>query len=397
MSNDSKAATDTVPDYSDIRPYSDAEVPPVVARLAREPAVIAGLASFSLPGLNRVAPWAARALVSANLRWTARGLTNVAAVQQLFSKLITRLVDTTISDFTTSGFDALASGGPTLFVSNHRDIVLDPSLLNFALHEAGQPTVRVAVGDNLLANPHLADVMRLNKSFVVERSATGTKAVFKALSRTSSYIRDSLAEGESVWIAQAEGRAKDGLDRTDPALLKMLALAWRKEITDLRDFVRQVRLVPIAISYELDPCDELKAAELAVRAAGGEFEKAEGADFESIVRSLQGRKGRIHVSAGEPMPPVFVQAEALAEAIDEAIRSRLVVYPTHVEAARRLGLATLASDLPELPDVQAAFEARLAECEKEHVGYLLEQYANIYRSARPDGLNLVAAELDQRV
>lgn len=389
--------TFTVPNYTDIRPYSDAEVPPVVARLVREPTVLAGLAGFTFPGVNRHAGWAARSLVAAGLRWRARQITDVAAVQQLFYRLITRLVNTTVSGLTTSGFDALSSAGPSLFVSNHRDIVLDPSLLNYALHEAGQRTARIAVGDNLLANSHLADVMRLNKSFVVERSATGTKAVFKSLSRTSSYIRDSLAEGESVWIAQAEGRAKDGIDRTDPALLKMLALAWRKEITDLRDFLSQVQLVPLAISYELDPCDELKAAELAVRAMEGEFEKSEGADFESIVRSLQGMKGRVHLAVAEPIPPVFVQAEALAEAIDESIRSRLVVYPTHVEAAKRLGLAALPSELEPLPEVTSAFAERIARCDPAHVGYLLEQYANIYRSARPDGLNLVAADLDQRV
>ena len=382
--------TFTVPDYAEVRPYSDAEVPPVVQRLVQAPAVRAGLAEFSLPALNRFAPGLARLLVGLGLKWRARSLTDVAAVQELFYRLVSRLRDTTVSGFSHTGFDQLAGQGPMLFISNHRDIVLDPSWLNLALRESGIATVRVAVGDNLLANEHLADVMRLNKSFVVERSATGTKAVFKALSRTSGYIRDSLAEGQSVWIAQAEGRAKDGIDRTDPALLKMLALAWRKEISDLRGFLQNVTLVPVAISYELDPCDELKAAELAVRAAQGEFEKAEGADFESIVRSLRGMKGRVHVAAADPMPAVFVQAEALAEAIDEAIRSRLMVFPTHVAAAKRLGLATLPSDLPEIADVSEAFEARLADCDPELVGYLLEQYANIYRSARPDGLNLVS-------
>lgn len=370
--------------FDDIRPYTDAEVPAVVASLIHNPAFRAALAESRLPGVWRFSPKLAKALVAVSLEFKARRWQSVGELQLLVGALMGQLIDTSVSAFTVSGFDALPDDGPFLFVANHRDIALDPSFLNYALHREFGKTTRIAIGDNLLGNPLAADLMRLNKSFVVQRSATGAKAVFKALNTTSAYIRASLADGESVWIAQREGRAKDGLDKTEPAVLKMLSLAWRKDIEDFRGFLENVRLVPVAISYELDPCDADKASELAERARNPEFVKPENADIDSIVRSLRGNKGRVHLHVGQPLEPLYLQAEAVAEAIDAGVREGLAVFPTHVEAARRLGEDVPDSEWPVLPDVMRAFAERVEQCPSEDVGYLLEQYANTCRFSRSD-------------
>ena len=133
--------------------------------------------------------------------------------------------------------------------------------------------------------------MRLNKSFVVERSVTGNKAVYQALRRTSAYVRGSLEEGVSVWIAQREGRSKDGLDRTAPALIKMLALAHDEEMANPGDLCERVPIVPVAITYEIDPCAPRKARELYITHREGCYDKPEGEDLASIVEGMLGFKG----------------------------------------------------------------------------------------------------------
>ena len=129
--------------------------------------------------------------------------------------------------------DKLDPNQAYLFISNHRDIVLDPALVNWGLFQHKMKTVRIAIGDNLLQRPYITELMRLNKSFIVKRSAKAPKEMLKALTQLSSYIYDSLTAGNSIWIAQKEGRAKDGVDQTDPALLKMLQLNGRKQKKNL--------------------------------------------------------------------------------------------------------------------------------------------------------------------
>jgi hypothetical protein len=154
----------------------------------------------------------------------------------------------------------------------------------------------MAVGDNLLSSSLAADLMRLNKSFVVERSVAGARAQYQALSRTSRYMQQSLQQGISVWIAQRQGRAKDGFDRTDPALLKMLLLAYRDKTTADLPMERMLQMapaVPVSVSYELDPCGPSKAHELAVIDQQGVYEKSPQEDLNSMVKGLMGHKGRL--------------------------------------------------------------------------------------------------------
>ena len=285
-------------DFEGIRPYEDEEVPGVLARLARDADLQAVVARYLFPRATRLLPALGRLLGSRLLRREAGRLRTVRDVQLLLSGHMGALIENTILDFSVSGVERLVAGTPYLFISTHRDIIMDTGLVNFAIHRAGHATSRIAIGDNLLGKAYAADLMRLNKSFVIDRSVTGAKAVYRALNRTSAFIRASLEAAESVWIAQREGRAKDGLDRTDPALIKMLTLAWRKEVEERGSLCGCVNIVPVAITYELDPCGLRKARELCITDLHGKYDKPDGEDLSSIVEGMLGFKGRVHLHFG---------------------------------------------------------------------------------------------------
>jgi 1-acyl-sn-glycerol-3-phosphate acyltransferase len=369
-------------DFEAIRPYEDAEVPAVVARLVEDPEIHRAVAVYLMPSLARTWPRLANVLVRAYLRRKTRALVTVNDVQLFLEKYMARLIEQTIVELSVDGLDRLSPGESYLFISNHRDIVMDSGILNYTIHQAGHRTSRIAVGDNLFAQPFAADLMRLNKSFVVERKVSGTRAVFTALSRTSHFIRQSLEEGESVWIAQREGRSKDGFDRTEPALLKMLSLAYRKEAESFGDLVARIRIVPVAVSYELDPCDRRKAHELYLTEREGSYTKPPDEDLQSIVEGMTGFKGRVHLHIGAPITGTFDDAEALAGEIDRAIVAGLTIFPTQAQAAAWLGQPTCNVPMPELPEVTAAFEQRLADCPDAEKPYLLAAYANVLRNRR---------------
>ncbi len=305
-------------------------------------------------------------------------------VQRKVAELLALLERETTAGFTISGMEHLEKGVPHLFISNHRDIVLDSALLNWALHRAGHATSRTAVGDNLVSTAWVGDLMRLNKSFVVARSVMSPKAAFKSFSVTSGFIRQSLAEGHSVWIAQRQGRAKDADDRTDPAVLKMLTIAWRNDIESTGGWLEKVRLVPISISYELDPCDGLKAHELATIAAAGNYQKKPDEDLVSIGRGITGYKGRVHLHVGERVCGDFADVEALGLSLDQAIHAGMQIYPVNLRAAVQCGLEV--KPLPELPpaleDVDHEIDARIANSPDSEKPWIWRQYANVWRNAR---------------
>ncbi len=377
-------------DFDSIRPYRDDEVPAVIDRLVRDPALLRAAAAFFAPRLSRWMPWAARRLASRFIQRRTRGLDSVSAVQQWLAGHMARVIHDTIDELTVQGLEQLPPG-PHLFLSNHRDIVMDSALLNYLLYQAGYGTARMAVGDNLLSEPYAADLMRLNKSFVIERSVTGTKAVYQAMNRTSNYVRHSLEEGESVWIAQREGRAKDGFDRTDPALLKMLSLAYRKDLGGFGEFLERVSLVPVSVSYELDPCDRRKAHELCVAEHEGRYVKQPGEDLASMVDGITGYKARVHLNLAPPLSGDFPDPEALANGLDHVIIAGMRVFPTHVAAARRMGVGCPDSALAPLARAMRVLEDRLAACPEAERPYLLSGYGNLIRNRRMLGLEAATA------
>ena len=289
---------DDVNDFEEIRPYRDDEVAAVLRRLSRDRSLQRDLARYAAPSLSRWAPPLARWLIGRRLSDAFARIDSVDSFQQALAGVFQRMIDDTTDGFTVSGIERLEPDLAHLFISNHRDITLDSGFMNLALFSAGHPTTRMAIGDNLLRTGYAADVMRSNKGFVVHRGKRGAKLAFASMSLTSRYIRHSLETGQSVWTAQREGRAKDGRDLTDPALIKMLSLAYRKDLPDIGAMIERLSIVPVAVSYELDPCDELKARELARDRRARRVPQRAGEDLSSIITGVTGRKGRVHLSVG---------------------------------------------------------------------------------------------------
>jgi hypothetical protein len=371
-------------EFEDIRPYRDDEVSAAVARLATSRELIRAASDYVAPSLHRWCPPLVHARVRGELRRALRKVDTVADFQRLLAKAFEKMVAETANGFTVTGTAHIDPETRYLFVSNHRDIGLDSAFANYALHEAGHRTTHNAIGDNLLHTGFAADVFRLNKGFVVMRSAKGAKAAYAAMLKTSNYIRHSIESGESVWIAQREGRAKDGWDRTDPAIIKMFALAFRGETADLGQIVARLRILPMSISYELDPCDLLKARELETMARTSAYEKRAGEDFESVVTGIRGEKGRVQLNFAAPLTGEFADAAAVAAAIDRHIVAGFHLFPTHLWAAQESGLDAL----PAFATSAALdrLKARIAAAPPALRPYLLVQYANPVRRAREFGL-----------
>lgn len=284
--------------FAEIRPYHDDEVRGVLDRLLVNRGLLAAMTRLRYPRASRWIAPVLQPLARLLLRQQVRDVRSVRDFQRVVGRYMWRMVESTTTAFTVSGLESIAGGRACLFIGNHRDIALDPAFINFALYRSGLETARIAIGDNLLTRDYVSDLMRLNKSFIVRRSAKGPRQMLAAYQELSAYIRHSLLEEHSpVWIAQREGRAKDGYDRTEPAIIKMLAISRPKDLA-FADHVRALGIVPVSISYEWDPCDAGKARELHQRAAHGGYEKAQHEDVNSIALSVTAAKGRVHVSFG---------------------------------------------------------------------------------------------------
>ena len=313
--------------YADIRPYNDDEVAASVTRLIADNAFIDVLAKYNLPRFVSSVPFFARFLVRRQLQKKWGGVHSVEQVQQEVAKYLALLVKRTTSEVTFSGLDKLDPKQAYLFISNHRDIVLDPALVNWGLFSHNMKTVRIAIGDNLLQIPYITELMRLNKSFIVKRSAKAPKEMFKALSQLSEYIYDSLDEGNSIWIAQKEGRAKNGFDYTDPALLKMLQLQGRKQKKDFSEYIKELKVVPVSISYQYEPCAIAKAKELYHTEQHGKYVKSAGEDIASIVEGFSSAKGHVHLAFGQPIESGCDSPDELAQTIDRQIVDSFFLHP----------------------------------------------------------------------
>lgn len=367
--------------YADIRPYRDEEVPEVLARLLRDSEFLDVLARFRLSQLATRFPGVARWAVRRSLRKQLKGVRDVHGVQMVIKTYVESMIGSTSGGFSVTGLEQLDTSRPYLFMSNHRDIAMDPAFTNYALNQGGHQTVRIAIGDNLLTKPWVADLMRLNKSFIVKRSVSGPRELLAASRNLANYIQYSLLEeNEPVWIAQREGRAKDGMDRTEPVVIKMLGMSRDKSNEEFGQHIAGLGLVPVAISYELDPCDALKAHELYELATRGSYEKGDQEDVASIGRGIAGQKGRVHVSFGTPLGPEFDDADHVAQHIDRQIIDLYCLHPTNLYAYDMLygEHAPRPDDLYSEPgDVtREAFEARINAMPEAHRPYALAIYAN---------------------
>ncbi|WP_419811407.1 1-acyl-sn-glycerol-3-phosphate acyltransferase [Bacterioplanoides sp.] len=323
--------------YADIRPFNDLEVKPALDRLLASDEMMAALLKYRFPKAPGILQPLLQPLFKSLVQSQFKRLNSVEAFQLWMEPKVAQLLQQSTDTVEVSGLDQLDPEKTHVWISNHRDIAMDPTMINYSLHLAGWPTSRIAIGDNLLENPDVADVMRLNKSFVVKRNIDNNRQKLKELQRLSAYIRHSVSEGESIWIAQREGRAKDNIDRTDTAVLKMLALHGRSSKESFSETMQQLNPVPVSIQYEWDPCDVLKARELVMLAQTGSYQKEDEEDVRSILLGLTGCKGKVKVNFGRPLTQAEVQdADTMANCIDQQLADMAEIWPVHWAAAELL-------------------------------------------------------------
>lgn len=372
-------------DFDDIRPYNDDEVAPTIERLLRDPELIAAVTRLRFPRASGPWGWLLRPLVRRALRRQLADVDSVDDFQMVVKKYLRHMIDTTTSGVTSSGLDKLEKGRPYLFISNHRDITLDPGFVNWTLYFAGFNTLRIAIGDNLLTKPYVTDLMRINKSFIVNRSAKAPRDKLKAAKKLSAYIHHSLLNDRTnIWIAQREGRAKDGKDKTNSAVVGMLALNRPKDMA-FGDYIRELSIVPVSISYEWDPCDGAKARELYLQQTAGKYEKGDQEDIRSIALGIAGQKGHVHVAYGDVLGSDFADSDEVAAEIDRQIWQHQVLHPSNCFAYQQVvgddaPLTVGESGRPfvagEFAGARALFEQRLAALPAEHRDLVRQMYAN---------------------
>ena len=390
----------SVDSFEAIRPYVDAEVPSVIERLVHSEALLQGIIHVRYPKVPRYLEKPLARFLRYRIQKALSNVNTVAEFQSLMGAFLEKTIDSTMTEFTFGGLDQLTSDKPYLFISNHRDITLDSALLNYALIQNGHESAEIAIGDNLLVNPLVADLLRLNKSFVVNRSAKGIKEKYRALTQLSHYIFKAHENNRSIWIAQREGRAKDGADVTDPAILKMLHVWAKKQGLSFSEAIRHFNIVPVSVSYEYDPCDGLKAAELAAREQAN-YVKNAAEDFQSIMRGISQPKGRVHLQFGDVLTGDYETPEAAAAAIDEQIVSNYRLYPSNLFACDQLlhsqqplkylrelsaeklqqwldssGLNQMNVSAQDLAQQAKEFKERLSTYSEQVQHYMLEMYAN---------------------
>ena len=320
-------------EFDAIRPYTPEELPAVFEELFADPEFLAVVQQV-------MGPQATPEVLRAQL---AQCQTNLDVQKTFFLPLILDLLKR-CSDGCHMDSSALSDKmvGYT-FVSNHRDIVLDSALLSVLLIGNGFPTtVEIAIGDNLLIRPWIEKLVRVNKSFIVRRSV-GIREMLAASSLMSRYMHFAIAEKhENIWIAQREGRAKDSNDRTQESVLKMMAMGGEGTPAER---LAALRIVPLSISYEYDPCDYLKAQEFQQKRDNPDFRKSKADDLQNMQIGIFGRKGRIHYQAApcintwldevKDLPKGEFFAE-VARRMDQAIHRGYRLYPGNYVAADML-------------------------------------------------------------
>ena len=364
-------------DFRDIAPYPENELVRRLHGIAQDTDLLNAVAKFQFPVASKLLKPICRAMLRRKFDQELSTIENRDDWHNVLARYVQKLVETTSDGFSFTGIDNLPDSEAYLFISNHRDITLDPILVNYALWQNDLPRTQIAIGDNLLELSFEAEFMRLNDSFIVVRKAKGLREQYKAMTKTSKYIRHTLEKGQSIWIAQREGRSKDGLDRTDPAVLKMLGLAYRDESGEISHLLDQINLVPTTFTYELDPCAPLKAREMASREKTGTYEKAENEDRDSLIEGIRGFKGRIHLAFGKPVKGNYRDADELADVIDHIMAASRTHFETFQFADARLdGKAE-----PELSSlrVKTAMDQQLAMVSGREQELLLAQYANQLR------------------
>lgn len=313
--------------FDAIRPFYDSEINQALHKVVNHP-MMKALMNFTLPNVTDEI-WKEQLLKTHSIR---------DFQCNFIYQSVQRILEKSSDGLTTSGFENLEPNTSYLFVSNHRDILLDTTLLNTALFEHGLVMTASAIGDNLVKMPFLNTLAKLNRNFLVQRGLT-PREMLQSSKLLSEYIGHLLLhENRSVWIAQREGRTKDGKDETNPGILKMLGMGSDEK--NLMDYFKKIKIVPVSISYEYDPTDALKMPQLMAEANNEVYEKKKNEDFMTILSGALGQKKGIHIHVGKVLDTEIEEIKAsnessnkqivtLAQVIDEAVLSNYKLWPTN--------------------------------------------------------------------
>lgn len=328
--------------FDSIRYYRDNEVNEVLQHISKH-AMVKALMKFTFPDQSEE-------------EWMGelKGVNSIDAFQSNFIyHSIQKILEKSSDGLTTSGFDKLDPNQTYLYTSNHRDIILDSSLLNVSLKDKGLIMTASAIGDNLVQKSFLLALAKLNRNFLIKRGLP-PRELLESSKLVSKYIHLLLTEKQrSVWIAQREGRTKDGNDATHQGVLKMLGMA--SDEPHLMDYFKKIKIVPVSISYEYDPTDALKIPQLLAKAKDEIYVKEKNEDFVNLFSGLIGQKKRIHIHIGDLLDKqldvikhgeqnINKQLQAVAQLIDQSIHANYKLWPTNYIAYDLLHQSNVFSD-----------------------------------------------------
>lgn len=363
--------------FDSIRPFYDSEVNEALKSLLHHP-MMKAMMDFTFPEI-------------AELTWKEH-LSRTHSIRDFqinfVYQSIQRVLERSSEGLTTSGFEKLEPNTPYLFISNHRDIILDTSLLNVSLFDHGLVMTASAIGDNLVQKDFLLKLSKLNRNFLVLRGISPRELLLSS-KLMAEYMYQLLSkENRSVWIAQREGRTKDGNDATHQGVLKMIAMASDEE--NCMDFFKKLKIVPVSISYEYDPTDALKMPQLLALSKDEIYIKEKNEDFITLLSGIIGQKKRIHIHVGDILDKECdkikaendnnnKQIQALAQIIDDSILQSYKLWPTNFIAYDILNKTSRFAHLYDDKERQV-FERRLemridTENETMKAGFLA-MYAN---------------------
>ena len=347
--------------FDPIRPYYDAEVNAAIREIVDD-SMLAAMMQFTFPE-DQSQSWKERMKHTHSLRDFQINFIYPA---------VKKVLEMSSDGLTLGGFDQLEPNTAYLFISNHRDIILDTSLLNACLYENGLVMTTSAIGDNLIKKPFIHILSRLNRNFAIKRGVTG-RALLESSLLVSQFIHKSLLrENRSVWTAQREGRTKDGNDLTQKGVLKMLTLAERG--SNPFGFFEKIQVVPVSISYEYDPTDSLKIPELIAKAKEEKYVKGENEDFITLLSGIMGPKKRIHIQVNKLLDeeirqlkkedlPQNEKLSKLSELIDREIWKGYKLWPSNYIAY-------------DLLHQKSQFASLYSQAEKENFEKRLSQKVN---------------------
>ncbi|TDD99404.1 1-acyl-sn-glycerol-3-phosphate acyltransferase [Flavobacterium cellulosilyticum] len=363
--------------FDAIRPFYDSEINEGILKVIDHP-MMKALMCFCFPGVED-AIWKAQLKKTYSVRDFQCNFIYYG-VKQVLGK--------SSDGLTTSGFEKLEKNTAYLYISNHRDIVLDTTLLNASLFEHGLNMTSSAIGDNLVKKPFLKILAKLNRNFLVQRGLTPREMLLSSKLLAEYMAQMLLHENRSVWIAQREGRTKDGNDETNSGVLKMIGMG--SDEPNLMDYFKKIKVVPVSISYEYDPTDALKMPQLIAEANNETYIKEKNEDFMTLLSGIIGQKKRIHIHIGDVLDTEIdeiksnfdtsnKQIQALAQVIDNSILSNYKLWTTNYIAYDIVNNSTTYSHL-YTGNEKLLFERRLEmridhEHEVAKQGFL-DMYAN---------------------